>query len=64
MEFDLNAVSDITLTGKNIPGGSIALNAGDYRIEWVIMNNNGSARTFTIDNFQEAIDMTMRVYPY
>ncbi|KZN70333.1 SpvB/TcaC N-terminal domain-containing protein [Pseudoalteromonas luteoviolacea] len=37
--FDLNA-TDMTLTGKYLPGGSVNLRAGDYSISWEFVRPN------------------------
>ncbi|WP_282955584.1 RHS repeat protein, partial [Pseudoalteromonas luteoviolacea] len=65
-EFDYKATDGVTLVGKNIPGGSITLKPGQYSIQWVMMNDVGSATIFpvSIGNEDAMYLNMMRATPY
>jgi len=53
LTFDLKADSELTLTGKGLPGGSITLEPDEYEIDWVIVNKQGTGFGANVQDTEE-----------
>ena len=52
LHFDRNT-HQVTLTGRNIPGGDITLAPGQYSVNWIVVNQKGQGYSVDITDINK-----------
>ena len=63
LHFDRNA-HQVTLTGRNIPGGEITLAPGQYSVNWIVVNQKGQGYSVDITDINKLYDQIFGWYQW